>query len=70
MLNVLLLLYVPLLERKQQVPLKSISAKENAVSQQTQKKKKRQVQWIGKSQTNRQTDKPENASEKLHQVST
>lgn len=40
MLNVLLLLYVPLLERKQQVPLKSISAKENAVSQQTQKKKK------------------------------
>lgn len=34
------------------------------------KKKKRQVQWIGKSQTNRQTDKPENASEKLHQVST
>lgn len=41
LLNVLLLVYVPLPERKQQVPLKSISAKENAVSQQTQKKKKR-----------------------------
>lgn len=59
LLNVLLLLYVPLLERKQQVPLKSISAKENAVSQQTPKKKKNKMKDI--STTDRKvTDKQAN----------
>lgn len=59
LLNVLLLLYVPLLERKQQVPLKSISAKENAVSQQTPKNKKNKMKDI--STTDRKvTDKQAN----------
>lgn len=57
LLNVLLLLYVPLLERKQQVPLKSISAKENVVSQQTQKKKKKDISTLDRKVTGKQANR-------------